>query len=334
MGNLSQSESTWRITTWLPRLITSSFLVQPVVRGQHRLVRHGWRFSFRRRRIVSMAVVLAASLAIAWLANRIDFNLGRSSFMTGWTLLIGLFLLLALGMRRRLPMLPLGTVAMWTQVHIYTGLFLMLVFAMHAPQFVANVFFLPTIVGQQSLVDAVAAGGVLETCLAWLFAVTSLSGVYGLWASRRIPVRLTAIAADHRFDDVAWHREQLATAAADSIASLPAQSSVHVLGDFYDSHLRRFFRTRPSPAYLIWPNTRRRRRLLSGLTQLNRYLDDAGRDASGRLAGLLRRRDDLDMQFALQCRLRLWVVLHAICSVALVVLGVAHAILATRFMGN
>ena len=79
------------------------------------------------------------------------------------------------------------------------------------------------------------------------------------------------------------------------------------------------------------PTGGRRRKLLSGLRDLDRYLETDDREASGRFAALVRRRDDLDYQFALQLRLRLWVVVHSIFSLALVVGGIIHAFMAFRF---
>ena len=77
----------------------------------------------------------------------------------------------------------------------------------------------------------------------------------------------------------------------------------------------------------------RRRRLLNGLKELDRYLENDGKQTAGQFAALVRRRDDLDYQFAIQLRLRLWLVIHGIFSIALLAGAITHAALVFRFVG-
>jgi len=73
--------------------------------------------------------------------------------------------------------------------------------------------------------------------------------------------------------------------------------------------------------------------LLSDLKELERYLENDDRSTADQFAALVRRRDDLDYQFALQLRLRLWVTFHSILTVALVVGGLAQTFTAFRNLG-
>lgn len=278
-----------------------------------RLVGHGWRWSFRRRRAVSVLIVAGAIAAMIVVLRWADAAFLRPSLITGWTLMACLIGLTLIGVRRRLPVLPLGRVASWTQVHVYSGLFAIGVFVLHAP--------------------AMLADGILERGLSVLFWFVSGSGVYGLIASRRLPPKLTAIGGDDRFDQIPWRREQIATAAVDQVESLAGEPNVRVLGEFYDRYLRQYFRDRPSVWTVLMPRVTRRRRLTHGLMELDRYLDEEGRVVTGRLVALVRRRDELDYQTALQWRLRGWVIVHATASIALVVTGIIHGILALRFLG-
>lgn len=269
--------------------------------------------SFRNRRRLSLAITflaMAIVFVIAWIQ---EGRLAQASFFTGSTLLATLFLLILLGVRRRLPVLPLGSVSTWTQMHLYVGLFSAAVYAMHVP--------------------ALIASGTFECGLSIVFLLVTCSGFYGIYASRALPKRLTAVEGQHRFDRVAWHRSQIAEAAREQLEDLREVSGIRVLGSFYTNYLRPFFDTRPSLAYVIVPSGVRRRRLLSGLKELDRYLEDEGRSTAGRFAALVRRRDDLDYQFALQLRLRLWLVVHSFFSVALVVGAIIHAVLAWRYAG-
>ncbi len=269
--------------------------------------------SFRNRRRISFAVTLVALALVAGIAWIQHGRLAHASFFTGATLLGSILLLVLLGVRRRLPVLPLGSVSTWTQIHLYAGIFSAGVYAMHVP--------------------ALVAGGVFECGLSIVFLLVTASGFYGIYASRTLPKRLTVVEGQHRFDRVAWHRVQIAEKARQLLDELTEQAGIRVLGSFYTNYLNPFFSSRPSLAYVLVPSGVRRRRLLSGLKELDRYLESEGRGTAGRFAALVRRRDDLDYQFALQLRLRLWLVVHCVFSVALVIGGIVHAVLVWRFAG-
>lgn len=269
--------------------------------------------SFQNRRRISIFFTLIALLIVVAIARVQEDRLAHASFFTGFTVLASILLLGLLGVRRRLPVLPLGTVATWTQIHLYTGIFTTGVYALHVP--------------------ALIAGGTFECGLSIVFLLVTASGIYGIYASRTLPRRLTSVAGQHRFDRVAWHRAQIAESAQDLLQQMEEQSAIGVLGGFYEKYLSPFFGSRPSLAYVLVPSGARRRRLLSGLQELNRYLEQEGRATSGQFAALIRRRDDLDYQYALQLRLRLWLVIHSLFSVALIIGGIIHAVMAWRFAG-
>ena len=267
--------------------------------------------NFRTRRSLAIAVTCLAMLLV-WCAATIESSrLGHASYVTGWTVFSALLLLMLLGVRRRLPMLRLGSVSTWTQIHLYTGLFASGVYAMHVPSLIA--------------------GGTFECGLSVVFLLVSVSGFYGVYASRALPPRMTAVDGEHRFDRVRWHRHQIAEAAAVLLDGESSHAATQVLGLFYTKYLKPFFQTRPSLAYVIAPTGARRRRLLGGLQELDRYLGPEGQQVAGRFAALVRHRDDLDYQFALQLRLRLWLVIHSTCSIVLLLWSIIHVALALRF---
>lgn len=268
--------------------------------------------TFRTRRIIALAATLTSLLSVWSIAWLLESRLANVSVFTGGTALGALLLLALLGVRRRLPALRLGSVSVWTQIHIYTGIFAAGVYWMHVP--------------------SVIAGGIFESGLSVLFLVVSVSGLYGVYASRTLPKRLTSVEGQHRFDRVGWHRQQIADTANSMLGELQESAGVGVLKNFYQSYLSPFFDTRPSLAYVIAPHGARRRRLLSGLKELDRYLESDGRSAAGNLAALVRRRDDLDYQYALQLRLRVWLVVHGVFSVVLVAAAIVHAVVAWRFV--
>ena len=119
--------------------------------------------SFRQRRRIAITLTvfaLLAMLGIVWIQTG---RLADVSLLTGGTLLCCILLLALFGMRRRLPILPLGSVSTWTQVHIYMGFFTAGVYWMHVPNLIGN--------------------GIFECSLSIVFLLVTLSGFYGLYAS-------------------------------------------------------------------------------------------------------------------------------------------------------
>ncbi|MCC9641042.1 hypothetical protein LOC71_02065 [Rhodopirellula sp. JC740] len=277
----------------------------------------GQPWTFRRRRVASLLIVAIALIVTAWTSQSLHAALMRSSVMTGWTLLVCVLMLFAIGIRRRIPILPLGTMSTWTQVHIFTGLFAAGVFLLHVP----------SIASGQLIAD-----GWLEGTLSFLFLAVSASGLYGLIASRRLPARLTAMGSQPRYDQIAWHREQLAARASERLDSLTSLESQTVLGEFDDQYLRRYMESPLSWSHRLFAHSFRRRRLVIGLNELHRYLEDDGKEVANELSGLVRLRDELDTQHALQWRLRAWVAVHAVMSIALVALAIMHTIHALQFV--
>lgn len=268
----------------------------------------GPRLSVRGRRLLALAITVLG-IELVWCARQqIDAKLGHASVMTGAALLACLWILLAIGLRRRLAVLPLGSMSVWTQVHLHTGLFATAVFLMHVP--------------------AVIASGWFEGTLSWLFLAVAVSGFYGAWANRSLPRRMTTVSIQPRYDQIGRQRDQQRRAAADVYHGLPPAAGAAVLGDFYRRRLSDYFAAGTSLAMLALPRPTRRRRLLAELDDLRRYLDAGDVCAADQWAGLIRQRDELDYHHALQFRLRCWVAGHAALSLLLVVCATVHAVLA------
>ena len=272
------------------------------------------KWSIRQRRIVALLATM--SLLIAWLAGAhwIRISLGHPAIYSGVTLLICLGGLMLIGLRKRLVILPLWSVSTWVQVHIYTGLFACVVFIAHVPSIIAS--------------------GKLEGPLSWLFVAVAASGFYGVFVSRTAPKRLTAVSIQPRYDRISWHRDQIAIAANKAISELMDTPDRLVLKSFYNQALSSYFASSYSIGYFIYPSSTRRRRLLSALSALDRYLDANVLAASKRLAALIRHRDDLDYQHAIQFRLRAWIVIHGGLSSGLMIWSVIHAFVAIGMRGT
>ena len=268
-------------------------------------------FSRRRLRNISLTIFVVAALAavVAWM----DRSLLHSSFFTGYVLIGSLFLLAAFGMRKRLPMISgIGSAAFWMQMHIYVGFGSFAVFAMHVA------FRVPD--------------GVFESILALLYCVVFFSGLYGLWASRTIPRKLTSVGDEVIFERIPAFKRHLARRAQTMV--MESCENTPVLANFYVNRLSRFFERRRGLAYLLMPTGRTRRQLIAEIEELDRFLAHDDRRISRELAMMVRKKDDLDYHTAMQGRLKMWLFVHIAMTWSLLIFSVVHGVLAHAFGGG
>ncbi len=87
--------------------------------------------TFAKRRIYNVAIVLAVSLTSLLVYTSYSLSLQNTSFGTGWLLLMLIVALTLLNARKKLPAVPLPSSALWLQVHIYVGLFTVVLLGVH-----------------------------------------------------------------------------------------------------------------------------------------------------------------------------------------------------------
>ncbi|MEQ8813207.1 MAG: hypothetical protein RLO51_09875 [Thalassobaculum sp.] len=262
----------------------------------------------RLRNTAAVAVAVAVLVAGTRLG---EIALRDTRFASGWLLLLLIVGLAAFELRKRVPVLPLGSAAGWQQLHIYAGWFAVAAFLTHTR------FGLPD--------------GPFETAL-WLpFVAVAVSGTVGIWLSRLLPSRMGSHGHRELYELLPVQRAALA-AEAQSLALQSAQDGRSVtIADYYHKELRDFFeRPRNQLGHLTGYRGHLRRRLQQ-IDSLNRYLDDHGRTTLARIVELVVAKDDLDHQRAAQSALRLWLFVHVPLAYALLVLAAVHAVLAYAF---
>ena len=268
---------------------------------------------FSRRRLRNTIRTASVIAVLAGVVMWMDQSLLHSSFFTGYVLIGSLFLLAAFGMRKRLPMIGgIGSAAFWMQMHIYVGLGSFAVFAMHIA------FRFPD--------------GMLESILATLYCVVFFSGLYGLWATRTIPRKLTNVGEEVIFERIPLFKRNLARQAQTIV--MESCERTPVLARFYANRLSGFFERRRSLAYLLVPTGRMRRQLISEIEELDRFLAQEDRSVSRKLAIMVRKKDDLDYHTAMQGRLKVWLFVHIAMTYSLLIFSVVHGVLAHSFGGG
>ena len=255
------------------------------------------------------AFAIALIAIFVWL---LQSRLLNSSFFTGYIFLGSLFFLTMLGMRKRLSFLPkIGSASFWMQLHIYVGLSTFAIFGMHVKWRIPD--------------------GGLEIFLTALYFFVAFSGVYGMYVTRILPRRLTALNEEVIYERIPAFRQKLAQQARSIV--LEACESSEVLAKFYANRLIYFFERPRSFAYNVSPSGGRRRQLVGEIEALDRFLGEDQRTASRKLAVLVRQKDDLDFHRAIQGRLKIWLFAHIGVTYSLLIVAVVHGVMAHAFSG-
>lgn len=266
----------------------------------------------RSRRTLAMAATLVAVAVTALAVESVNRRLGKASMATGWALLTSTGALYLLSLRKRLIGRSLGPVAVWLQIHIYTGSFALVVFFMH--------------VGWPMR-------GWFESMLGTCFLFVSTSGVWLSFLSRSVPRKLAAVKLDYRFEDIPALQAKVAREAQALALSSVRLNEGATLSEYYQTRLLPFFHEQRSWFYRLLPNGSMRRQLHRELSDLDRYLADAGQEERKKLSDLVQSKDDLDFHSATQSRLRNFFTLHVALVWGLALLVAVHVILVHRFQG-
>lgn len=270
--------------------------------------------TFLKRRIANSVGTASLCLVLLTYLQWQRHRLGHVGFTSGYLLLGTVIFLAAYNWRKKLSILPLGTSAFWLQLHIYVGFSSIVLFLAHIGLRWPN--------------------GQFESILAGVFSVVAASGLYGLYLSRTVPRKISQLAGEVIYERVPVLRRQLAQA-----ATRLAFTSVHAthsptIAEFYAVKLSSFFERPRGAWYAVFPSSHRRRRLMAELSHLDRFFSEPEKKVSERFFTLIRKKDDLDYQYAMQRKLKVWLFVHVGLTYTLLVLAAFHTVLAHAFHGG
>lgn len=266
---------------------------------------------FLRRRILWTSLLGAASVTLVSVFTLWEEATTRAAYLTGWLLFGVMVLLTGYNWFKKIPYLPLGRSEVWLEFHLYAGVFTGLLFLLH--------------------VRGRWPTGWFEILLAGLYAVVMGSGILGIIISRGWPKRLTARGGEVPFERIPLVRralcEQAEALALKSVAELKSAT----IAEFYARRLQSFF---AGPQNFLSHLVEVRlplNELLNDLNDLNRFLNESERKVSAQLVELVRQKDGLDYQHALQLTLRLWLFIHIPITYSLMLWSIAHVVLVYGF---
>lgn len=256
--------------------------------------------------VVAVAAVLAwgCITALAWHAER---NMGKASVITGYALFAIILALAFFKARKRLLVLPLGTVRQWMLGHVVLGVLSVPLYFQHA--------------------GGLWPEGRYEQAIALAFYLVTLSGVAGYALQRILPLRLADLEGEIIYEripnELAALREEIEALIFKAVKELGSDT----LGRYYAESLEWFFW---KPRFLVGHivgSGRSAGWIRSRITALRRYLNEDERAYLGRIEELAHRKSRLDAHYALQSVLKFWLFVHVPAAVLLVLLACWHLLI-------
>lgn len=264
-------------------------------------------FTFKKRRITNISLLVIASVIaifLCYVLRTAHLNIGIYSGLV----LYGIVLFLALfNSRKKAPFLPLLKVRTWLQLHIYLGLLAVVIFFIHIGWRLPN--------------------GALESVLAAVFVIVSVSGVLGLFFSRTLPARMHQSGEPLIYERIPKHRAQLKTEMEAVVQKMVKDGDNTVLSDIYDAKLHAFMTRIPTWSYCLKSVDPAYAHVKASLLDQKRYLKTEQNEMLDEALELLETKRNLDFQFSGMTLLRRWLFIHIPFSVSLLILGLAHGIL-------
>ncbi|MGI9492700.1 MAG: hypothetical protein ACR2QF_09905 [Geminicoccaceae bacterium] len=267
--------------------------------------------TFGQRRLRNLAITgMMVGLLVA-IDLLYDMSLRDSAFMNGWVLFTGMVLLSVFNLRKKLNILPLLRMAVWLQIHIYVGFICFLLFLLHTD------FSLPN--------------GPFEIILWILYIVMTMSGMFGVLLSRLLPHRISARGERVIFERIPVLRAQIAREVEDLAMTSVKETRASTIADFYLAELAPYLqRPRHLLGHLLGA-TKPERRLHVAIRELERYLDERGRQILEEIDALVSAKADLDYQYATQLTLKGWLFFHLPLNYGLMLFTLAHIVVVYAF---
>ncbi len=257
-------------------------------------------------------VLLSAAVFFVWRVGRAALR--PDGIYTGLLLFFLILGLTLFNARKKLPFLPLIRASVWLQIHIYAGWFCLFVFLLHVR------FRLPQ--------------GAFESTLALVFWVVMLSGFFGLFISRDLPPRMARSGEPLLYERIPGFRLRIQREVEELVRQAERETESSTLGTFYVQYLRDFFVHRPSAFSALRRGERKWHALLAETNALDRYLNDREKAIALELRDWIETKQNLDFQDAAQRLLKFWLFVHIPFTYSLILLGLAHGIVATLYAGR
>lgn len=246
-------------------------------------------------------VITALLVALSYWATAIyDASLRNPRFLDGWILATAMLAQLLLHLTRKRLMPWPGTDTGQVTVHIYTGVFVAALFSSHTTNAQPDTAF--------------------EWALWILFMLVVVSGIIGAYLTRAIPQRLEEYGERMVLESIPVARSELARRAA-VVALQPNASAIQTL---YADVLYDFFKA-PRNAWLHLRRSRRpMKRMAFEVEAVEADLAPQSQPVLDEIKDLVEQKHRLDIQYAHEGVLKLWLAVHVPATYGLFVLSIVH----------
>ena len=264
--------------------------------------------TYSARRIRNWLALIAALVIAFVLFAAYGVTLHSVKFMTGWVLMVAILVLTLFNLRKRFSFLPLASASSWLQLHIYLGLFAVVVFLSHTS------WRLPT--------------GYMETLLWTLFVLIAISGIFGVLITRAVPELQQQHGEAIFLGRIPQYRAQLADEVRDIIIDTMKETRSRTLAKFYSAHLHRYFASPRNFARHLIGSGRHLNHLLREIELADRYLDRPGKRALAEIRQRVLQKDNLDYQYSFLILLRGWLFIHVPATYGMILIACVHLFMA------
>lgn len=267
------------------------------------------------RKLRGIAIVVSLSLLVVGIWLLLKTSLAGAALYSGLAL-FGLIVFLALfSARKKIPFIPLLRASTWLKWHKYLGYLSIVLFLVH--------------------VDFRMPAGILETVLATIFAIVAISGIVGLVLSREMPKLMTRAGETLIYEKIPRHREEIRESVKNLVLESEESCRSSTLSEFYFEHLRHYLEERPGILHPFGIEKKRTSyRLLNELEARMRYLSEDEIPLAEELKEWIETKENLDYQESSQRILKGWLFIHIPLTASLILIGLAHGMLALIYGGN
>lgn len=266
---------------------------------------------FATRRVVSFSVCAVISVVVLYLLQTYELAFQNRQGLSGWLLVSMVCILLAYNLRKKLSFLPLGNSANWLQLHIYIGLFTLIIFISHIGGKIAEGFF--------------------AMMLTLMFLAVCLIGLIGIWLSRVLSKRLSRYGEQLIFERIPGFAQKIRQDAEEVILESVDETLSSTLAESYSSILFKHFSSPPRSFLYLFHSERYIFDLHNELDAQERFLSAEERKYADQIRSLAVQRHQLDSQYAIQSILKGWLFLHIPLSYSVVLMIIVHVVLVYAF---
>jgi len=235
-----------------------------------------------------------------------DLELERSEFITGYSLFVLLIVLALFNARKKLSMIPLIRSAYWLAIHVVGGVAAVILFFIHT--------------------GSVWPTGGYEQALALVFYLVSISGIFGYIVQRINPRRLVQTDFEIIYERIPAELAEIRYKAEAEILACTEETGSDTLGRHYMETLSWYFRRPRFVFNNAFGGNAGQHWLRNQYRTVNRYLNDPERAYLDRINDLAEMKSKIDVHYACQSTMKVWLLVHLPLAAAVMGLMFWHVI--------